>query len=127
MGLSLHQILHAAAENLGNTVKCFGARFVDIFVTLLIHLDGAQRNAGAFGKLGLCASIGIPEAFQVGIFEMLPYYFIHDVHKFCDVRFMKRVVHVFHVFIGQNLKDVTIASCGKPLIVAERPADPVFP
>ena len=61
------------------------------------------------------------------VLEMFPYPFVNDIHKLCDVRFVKRIIHGFQILKRQHLKDVTVASCGKPLTVADCPPNPVFP
>ena len=46
--LFFKQILNGTAENLGDTVKRLGTCFIDVLVPLLIHLDGAEADTGAF-------------------------------------------------------------------------------
>ena len=103
--LFFKKAFHAAAENSGNAIESIGARLVDVFVPLLVHLDGAERNTGAFCKLSLCAAIRTADAFQIGAFEMLPHLFISDIHKFRDVCFVKHIVHVRQIIEGEDLKD----------------------
>ena len=54
---------------------------------------------------------------------MRTYLLVGDVHEFRDVCFVKRMVHVRQIFVGENLEDVAVTSAGEPLIVAKRPAD----
>ncbi len=79
-----------------------------------------------FRELGLCTAIGCADAFQISVFEALPYFFINDIYKFRDIRFMKCIVHILQIIKGENLEDVTKASCRIPLVIADRPADPIF-
>ena len=52
------QVLHGAAKDLGDAIRRLSAGLVDVFVSPLVHLDGARADAGAFCELGLGAAIG---------------------------------------------------------------------
>ena len=73
--LLLKQAFHAATENFRNAIQGIGACLVDVLVSLLIHLDRAERNTGVLCKLGLCAAVGVADVLQVGFLEMCAYLF----------------------------------------------------
>ena len=86
--LFFEQIFDGAAENFGDTVKRFDACFIDVFVPLFIHLDGAETDAGAFCKLGLGAPVDCADAFQIRILKVIPNLFIRDNSEFGYIGFM---------------------------------------
>ena len=49
VSLFLDEILNATTKHLGKAVNGFHTGLVDILVSLLVHLDRSEADAGAFG------------------------------------------------------------------------------
>ena len=71
-----------------------GTGLFETFIVLLMHLDGEQVDAGAFGRLGLGAAVSGPYALEVGFREVSFHELIRSFHKFCGISFVEGIVHL---------------------------------
>ncbi len=106
----LEEILDGTAKNSGDAIKRFGAGLVDVFVSLLIHLDGAETDAGTFCELGLGVAIGRADALQVRILKVGSNQFIRDIGEFGYIGLVKCVIHALQIIERENRKDIAEAS-----------------
>mgnify|MGYP007065996977 CR=1 FL=1 len=65
--LRLQQIFDAAAKRAGQSEHGGDGSFAKVFAALLVHLDGAQGNAGAAGQPGLAESGAHADRVQPGV------------------------------------------------------------
>ena len=100
--------------------------FIDVLVALLIHLNRAKTDVCFFCKLRLCASVCGANTFQIGFHVIFAYSLINDINEFCNVCFVKRMIHLQQVVIRENPEDFAVFSARIPLIVSNSPTDPVF-
>ena len=88
------KIFHRAAKDFGKTKDGFRAGFVDILVTLLVHLNRPETDAASLGKLRLCAAVGRADAFEICISKIGTHSGIGNIGKFADVGFVEWSVHL---------------------------------
>ena len=108
--LFFKQVFNGASQNPGDAVESLGACFVDIFVPLLIHLNGTERYTRAFSEFLLRATVGDTNPLQIGILKVFPDSCIHDPDNFCYVCFMECVIHILQILEGEDSEDITEAS-----------------
>ena len=65
--LRLQQIFDAAAKRAGQSEHGGDGSFAKVFAALLVHLEGAQGNAGAAGQPGLAESGAHADRVQPGV------------------------------------------------------------
>ena len=68
--LRLQQIFDAAAKRAGQSEHGGDGSFAKVFAALLVHLDGAQGNAGAAGQPGCVCSIESGPCERVDVFHV---------------------------------------------------------
>ena len=96
------QVFNGASQNPGDAVESLGACFVDIFVPLLIHLNGTERYTRAFSEFLLRATVGDTNPLQIGILKVFPDSCIHDPDNFCYVCFMECVCCLSDAIFHRN-------------------------
>lgn len=67
--LFLNEILNCTAQHFCKAVNGFNTCLVDILISLFIHMDRSQADAGALGQLRLSAAVGGTDAFEIGFCE----------------------------------------------------------
>ena len=126
-GLFLNQIFHGAAQYFRKAIHSIDTGLVDVFVALLIHLNGSEADIGSLSQFRLRASVCCADTLQVGFRKLIFHSSIYNIYEFGDVRFVKDVVHFLQILKGNHFENVAIFSAGVPLIVSHSPADLVFP
>lgn len=80
----LDQILHIAAQRLGQHGEILRLRFVDLLLPLLILLDGAKGHAGTFRQFPLAQARPLAQHLQVGIRLCRPVRVVYFILKRLD-------------------------------------------
>ena len=124
--LFFKQILNGAAEDFGYSIQRLGTCFVDILVSLLVHLDRSEADTGTLGEFCLRDAICSPDPLQIGFGEVFLHQLICSIHKFGDISFMERIVHLLHILEGDRFEEIAVLSSGMPLVISSGPANPVF-
>ena len=103
------QILHRAANHARQLIDRLRLSFIDVVDPLLIHLDGAQADAGNLCKLCLRQPTAFPQFFQSAFRQHCRTNFIHRLNEFGDVHF---VVHYHVRSEGQIVKKAVYIAIG---------------
>lgn len=119
------QILHQAANHARQLIDRLCLGFVDVVDTLLVHLDGAQTDAGNLCELCLRQPTAFPQLFQPAFRQHRRTYFIHRLNELGDVHFVVHRVHRDDIGQLYVLKDILEAFSAEPLILRQRPACPI--
>ena len=126
--LRLQQIFDAAAKRAGQSEHGGDGSFAKVFAALLVHLDGAQGNAGAAGQPGLAESGAHADRVQPGVAlgAIMGGPLVVHVDESAFVGFVQSRVQSHDIVERQHIENVREPHSPGPLAVCEYPSGPVF-
>ena len=121
-----HQIIYTAMQYSCQAQQGFSLRLVNVFLALLILLDGShwdfylpcQRRLAHFDQ---CA-----QAFQVCLWLCCTVQFIHLIRKLANIHFMVGRIQHPHLGNRHSLLDFRESKPCIPLVIRNSPACPIF-
>ena len=121
-----HQIIYTAMQDTCQAQQGFPLRLVNVFLALLILLDGAHRDFCLSCQFRLAHFGQCAQALQVCFRLCCTVQFVHLISKLVNVHFMVGRIQHSHLGNRHSLLNFREAQPGIPLVICDSPARPVF-